>query len=345
MARMVSTRIAPQYALTHRILKVFHTCLTECHQNTISSPGGLVGKFLFVIATFFLQTTAHAGEPQYTHQFDLKVLSYNVHWDAFDASEKERYTQIARILKQRLKDGTAPHIVLIQEAFAPNNPDILVEKSGYPFYRRGPNGPWGNGKYVGSGLIILSLFPLKANHEIIYSKCKGIDCNADKGAMSTRIQIPGLFVPLDLYNTHLDATCGMDDWYEQDRKEQIEVRISQLGELMKLRESNIKKQGEGLVLFAGDFNVLPINKDYQFWVSQNPELRDVRTQFATADRIGESNLAPEDDWRFDYMFMHNPAEPVVSMVPIRYERNFIDRVNGLELSDHPGLEVTYRIKW
>ena len=91
-------------------------------------------SFLFcflLLPSFFFSSKSHAGE------FVLKVLTYNVADLPLKQPNYKRFKTIGRILRARRAEGTAPHVVLLQEAFTRNSYKI-VHKAEYPYSYKGP---------------------------------------------------------------------------------------------------------------------------------------------------------------------------------------------------------------
>src|SRR5690606_18415273 len=88
----------------------------------------------------------------------LKVLSYNVQdLPVPFRRPKIHFEAIGRRLAQRLADGTAPDVVLLQEAFTPNSMEI-VRHANYPHIATGPKS---KKRIFNSGLMVLSRHPLE----------------------------------------------------------------------------------------------------------------------------------------------------------------------------------------
>lgn len=197
------------------------------------------GKTFAAISAFALLGATACPAPAYetpspqalAADGSLSVMTYNVEglpwpvaWGRSAALDK-----IAERLGAMRKEGTAPHIVLLQEAFVPAAKAIGT-KAGYPYVISGPgsddtnpakaSGPaarfadgvhWWKGetegKYVGSGLQILSDYPVVAVHRMAFPSyaCAGFDCLANKGALMVTVTVPGVSRPVDVITTHLNS--------------------------------------------------------------------------------------------------------------------------------------------
>ena len=207
---------------------------------------------------------------------ELQVLTYNVHglpWPVVSP----RSTQLAAI-GQRLaalhRLGRAPQVAVLQEAFTADARAIARE-SGYRYAAYGPGDDgafaaplpsgvqsavldlgarwWkgeGVGKWEGSGLILLSDYPIVAVRRLTYSSqaCAGYDCLAAKGAMLARLRLPdGRAV--DVATTHLNSRKASGVGHDRANR----AWLVQTEELRAFIAAH-RDPGVPLVL-GGDFNV------------------------------------------------------------------------------------------
>ena len=182
---------------------------------------------------------------------ELQVLTYNIHglpWPIVGP----RATQLAAI-GQRLATlhrlGRAPQVAVIQEAFTADARAIARE-SGYRYFAYGPGedgslaatmvpgkqatalergAHWwkgeGLGKWEGSGLILLSDYPITRVHLLSYSRqaCAGYDCLAAKGALLARLTLPGARA-VDIATTHLNSrTASGVDFHRANRAWLVQI--------------------------------------------------------------------------------------------------------------------------
>ena len=166
----------------------------------------------------------------------LSVMTYNIHglpWPLAWGRPAD-FDRIAATLRDMRAAGRNPHVVLLQEAFT-DDAKAIGRAAGYPYVADGPddratNGAtpvgaqqrfaadesWvhgeGIGKYVGSGLQILSDYPIVAVHRMAFPRfaCAGFDCLANKGAMLVRVSLPGQAEPVDVVTTHLNSRRASD---------------------------------------------------------------------------------------------------------------------------------------
>jgi endonuclease/exonuclease/phosphatase family metal-dependent hydrolase len=157
-----------------------------------------------------------------------------------------RIKKIMKTLKRWNKKGTAPDIVMFQEAFQERFKDHerMKRDSGYKYAVRGPGG---RGLKMNSGLFILSNIELNITKETYrqmrYDHHDLIEGIARKGIQHVRLQIPGVPDTIDLYNTHMDAHS---DYFSR------KARSGQIGELIDFM-AETRTPGTPAIV-AGDFN-------------------------------------------------------------------------------------------
>ena len=161
----------------------------------------------------------------------LSLLTYNVEglpWP-FARDRPPAFARIADRLRRLRSAGQAPQVVALQEAFT-GEAQAIGREAGYPYVVAGPseaepNGAapspadsgfeagahWWHGemdgKLVGSGLMMLSDYPILRVRRMAYPAfaCAGFDCLANKGALLVTLRIPGAPSPVDIVTTHLNS--------------------------------------------------------------------------------------------------------------------------------------------
>ncbi|WP_298399725.1 endonuclease/exonuclease/phosphatase family protein [Sphingobium sp.] len=161
----------------------------------------------------------------------LSVMTYNVMglpWPVAFGRD-EALARIADRLAGLRAQGRQPHILLLQEAFIVD-PAAFARRAGYAYVAAGPGvedlgdaaptpadraylraARWdrgeGMGKQLGSGLLILSDWPIAAVDRMAYPAfaCAGFDCLANKGILIAHLRVPGMARPVAVVNTHLNA--------------------------------------------------------------------------------------------------------------------------------------------
>jgi endonuclease/exonuclease/phosphatase family metal-dependent hydrolase len=242
---------------------------------------------------------------------------------------KERFAVLRRLLEERLSRGAGPDLLLLQEAFSDSS-RTLLSLTGLPYQTEGPGSQ--SLLELGSGLLVLSRFPiLEGAGRDFGSLCLGFDCMARKAVQLIRVRLPEIAEPLEVYCTHLQAGRG-----------DSAVRLRQARILVEFYRAH--HQLASPVIFAGDFNFRPVG---------HPSYQEFEqfTGLAHAGRMClERGCATQDDrgwhgvWKRSLDHQFYASSESVALEPVLVERLYREKVEGLRLSDHPALEVTYEIK-
>ncbi|AHE55798.1 hypothetical protein NX02_20785 [Sphingomonas sanxanigenens DSM 19645 = NX02] len=293
----------------------------------------------------------------------IDVLTYNIEglpWPA-RSGRGAKLKRIGAILDDLRRAGEAPDIVLFQEAFS-HAAARAVEHSNYPAIAVGPSrvqrapvradtdlpgkprlfrGEIGL-RLMNSGLAVASRYPIVARIAVPYSRptCAGIDCLANKGMMMARIAIPGVPVPLQIVNTHMNSQ-GASRVSPARHLAAHNAETAELGTFMR------RHWDQSLpAIFGGDFNMRDAPKRFApFWDSQRLALVH-RFCIDPANRC-DVRLSWDGDepWMDtqDLQFFASGAQ--VTVRPIRVEAMFDGSETSPMLSDHDGLRVLYRLEW
>lgn len=301
--------------------------------------------------TSFYSLSAYAT-PHDEGTFRLRVLSYNVKGlpgIAGGYRNGERFREIGEELHAMRREGTAPDIVLLQEAFVKRTKDI-VAYSGYPYAVKGPKAkdPDENGKRLlkifSAGLVTMSEFPIVNAAKVAFGKgkCATWDCFANKGVQLSIVEIPDLPFRLPIFNTHLQAVAKHD-----------QKRIEQMGVLKRFMARYMRPIDA--LIFAGDFNTKTHQASYKWW-QENSGLYSIGE--ICKKEISNCEIAdgttPESLTNVDQHFalsgvaedrLGRKARYSVRIEPGRVEKTFRKLVKGKPLSDHLGYQVDYDIRW
>ena len=293
----------------------------------------------------------------------LSVLTYNLEglgWPARSGRAKELKEIGARLNAMRA-DGSGPDVILFQEMFSPAA-KRAVAASGYPAIVPGPRRTTprtgGQGermpgsakplkgevgiRMLGGGLAIASRYPIVDHAAEAYGRraCAGFDCLANKGVMLARIYLPGVPVPVDLYNTHMNSRGASGVAETRDR----EAHARQA-----LRASEFIANTENLahpLIFGGDFNMRHSEARWEEFSAYHPLTLVHDTCINPASgcdvRMSWDGDEPWMDTQ-DLQFFAEGAQ--VSLRPIRVEAMFDGRPDSPRLSDHDGFLVTYELRW
>ena len=223
-------------------------------KNTSSSLHGLI--CLCVAAWLPLVPVAQArrGQTSAAETGAVRVMTWNVHLfgkSTFGlggtfADDLRRVEFIIDELAQLAKEGV--DVVALQEVWDDDLADELIARAGFPHAASGRDRSLRGDverTFLGSGLLILSQYPLERIEQVAFAATEGYDSFTSKGILVCDVKLAGR--SLGLVATHLHAGGG--ELTEENRKKQIAV----IGAAIDARE---RKAG-GLArpyLIAGDFN-------------------------------------------------------------------------------------------
>ncbi len=299
----------------------------------------------------------------------LSVLTYNIHglpWP-FARDRNAQFRQIASELRTMRAEGRNPHVIVLQEAFT-NDAQSIGRAAGYRYVADGPGADmedtptlsaadtafaakahwWkgeGIGKYEGSGLQIMSDYPIVAVRRIAYPSfaCAGYDCLANKGAMMVSIALPGRADPIDIVDTHMNSR-GASGMPEARSLPAYRFQAASLTDF--IRKAHDPAHA---LIVAGDFNIGPdavrrasiVDDSRSTWAKPGDVMTDA---YGTAASQG---LPLSPDALFsrhrarDWQFFASGAATHVSLTGI--DTPFGHRADGTMLSDHVGYTASYRL--
>jgi len=292
----------------------------------------------------------------------LKILSFNINAlpDVLKSGRREadQYARIAEILRQRRAQGTQPQIVLLQEAFDSKS-SVITDTTGYAYVVRGPGRkepskigkahwnlqtrkPYSNfddpQKFMGSGLVILSDFPIiNAQHKAFDSdSCAGLDCLSNKAILLARLDVPGLETPLDIINSHFNSrrtAAAPKKWTLKAHQRQTDTLHWFLDRV---------QDGNPLII-AGDFNTKARDR-YRYFRDRLGVTDVAELCLSLSDQCSVADGTSQDSILYNTNDKHFIAPKQGAVVlPTHIERNFTEQIGGLGLSDHLGYEVHYRL--
>jgi endonuclease/exonuclease/phosphatase family metal-dependent hydrolase len=303
---------------------------------------------------------ADPGAPTSTQ---ISVLTYNVRglpWP-IARGRGEALRAIGRELAHARRLGRQPDVVLIQEGFRGEAAE-LVRISGYRHwaigpgrFERPPSGAHGSsdwravryplkgegwGKFVGSGLLVLSDLPITRVQTAAYRHCAGLDCLANKGVMLVRLSLPGEGGEIDVINTHLNSR----------RKARVPVARALRAHNLQMDEFlgflTRQQVGERPLLIGGDFNVRNAPERYGYRAGDRA-YKVVAEYCSDAAMACEGAVSPAaaQPWlqSQDLAAFHDGRHAQVR--PVRIEPLFSGPRDGGLLSDHKGYLVRYRVGW
>lgn len=310
-------------------------------------------------------TSAGARNDAGSAAVTLRVLSYNINDmpRLFGGRRSARLDYIGQDLARRRAEGTAPHVVLLQEAFTRRG-ERLVELAGYPHVRKGPGRhdraeparlsrriysshirvprreP--RGVLTNSGLYVLSEYPIIEHNVEMFGEdaCTGFDCLANKAVLHVRIEVPGLDEPLDLLTAHMQANISS----ESSPKRRLAVHWQQTGIIRNFLKRVLNGSRREAIL-AGDFNLRAPIERYDHFVQEIGALNLglICVQDPDGCVIGRGTT-PQELWRYTNDYHFKIEGPNLSITPLHMVRNYDQRLDGRPLSDHLGFEAVYRIE-
>lgn len=313
------------------------------------------------------RTPAIAVDPETgQRRLQLSVLIYNVAglpWPV-RTGRSAALRQIGRQLEEMRAAGTAPDLLLLQEAFTAEAARIGV-RAGYLNGVRGPrrtdrpgidvssldraflagrrffNGEKA-GKLLSSGLYIYSDYPIHALYSTPFGRhtCAGFDCLANKGVMVAEITIPGVPARLQLLNTHLNSRAASGVSHVRS----LYAHNRQVDEIATLL-ARTRHQDQPFI-FGGDFNTRRSEARFDYKIDRIPGTVVDYYCVVEADdcdvRISWDGDAP---WMDTQDLQGFESGTLVAVRPIRVEAMFDQPYRGRMLSDHDGYLVTYELSW
>lgn len=302
-------------------------------------------SFFIGIGFFFFLITA---PPAFSGQVGgkvFKVLTYNIHGLPGKKNNRARFVFIGEKLSQMRESAEGPDVVLIQEAFSLYS-RLMVERSGYPFVAWGPQNSISDlmtdAWFVGSGLVILSRYPIKKIDQMSFStlNCAGWDCLSKKGVQFVQVKPFGWKQSISVMNTHMNSNKGSGVLQEiVDR-----AKFGQIQELNVFLQKN-KPFIQGPFVFAGDFN---LNPKLNHWADLLHVLgmQNSGTHCLEKDKACLTSGPTSPDSfvlnTMDQQFFQSNNQSRIR--PIKIFKNMDDLFMGETASDHLGYQVNYLIE-
>jgi len=211
------------------------------------------------------------GDARPLPENELSVMTYNVKGLPFPAAygRADKLEEIGKRLGELRSAGRQPHVVLLQEAFIPEA-KAIARGAGYTHVAIGPqiadvgsqvsdtdfagHASWfrgeGIGKWVDSGLVILSDYPIVQTRKMAFPAdlCAGFDCLAAKGVLLAWVKVPGHDDPIAIADTHLNSRKASGVGVAR-------ANAAYLGQVAALRgfiRDNVPSSTD--LIFGGDFN-------------------------------------------------------------------------------------------
>ena len=259
-------------------------------------------------AASMLPITSDAGQTG-----ELSVMTYNVKGLPFPTAYGRvgKLAEIGERLGGLRRSGRQPHIVLLQEAFIPEA-KAIASAAGYTYVALGPKAndavadqasidkafaaqaSWlkgeGLGKWVDSGLVILSDYPIVQTRRMAFpaDMCAGFDCLAAKGVLLAWVKIPGRDRPVAIADTHLNSRRASGVAIE--RADMAYLR--QVAATRAFIRRNVPSGTD--LIFGGDFNVGHARERIAAETADGGIVQDSNEATSAADRIYGHAKQPAD---------------------------------------------------
>lgn len=292
----------------------------------------------------------------------VDVLTYNIEGLSWPArtGRSDKLRQIGETLRQLREAGNAPDVVLFQEMFS-TSAVKGVTGARYPALVAGPartqrslytaeaelpgrakprKGELGL-RLMHSGLAIASRYPIVSSTSDPFSRrvCAGFDCLANKGVLFARIQVPGVPVPVDVFNTHMNAQGASGVAAERH----LASHNAQAMELTRFLNGIWDRRNP--VIFGGDFNMRNAPQRYDVFRRLQP------LALVHEHCLPKGQCDVKMSWDGDAPWMDTQdlqlfaSSSHVAVRPIRVEAMFDGSPESPQLSDHDGFRVVYEISW
>jgi endonuclease/exonuclease/phosphatase family metal-dependent hydrolase len=296
----------------------------------------------------------------------VSVLTYNVHgapWPATSGRSAD-LQQIGARLRGMRGLGRQPSIVVLQEAFS-QDAQIIAREAGYSTVVSGAGkddagtapmtaadrrfaaqAHWWKGetegKFVGSGLQILSDYDILGVHRLAFPAfaCAGWDCLANKGALLVTLAVPG-GAPIDVLTTHLNSRTASRvpearSYYAYDRQ------VEMLDAFVRAVHDPARP-----LIAAGDFNVgtslprraalLAVARNW----SSDATVRDAMHEYRQEGGAMSADAAYSFRRARDWQFFTDGTDRRISLAGIEVPFGF--EASGGMLSDHVGYVARFRL--
>ncbi len=295
--------------------------------------------YLFVLLTL-LSGSVMAQE-------SLRVLTYNVYAKP-DIFQVRKTTERMELVCERLKSGNWD-VVFIQEVWTQKYRRMLSD-CGFDYVMDlRKTGSTKKEKSLGSGLMILSKYPLEDQKRFLLTRPAGIAARIfhGEGFVRKSAYLANLVLPsgkkISLVNTHLVANyCTTGDW--SNCQSYQNVRATQLAQVS---DVVLNETQSGSVIFGGDLNMgpLPASRDVAWTEFDMYFPGYVQAPYTDADctSCSDNRFKDHDNGKIDHLFV-SPDLRATSGAVVLKELS-VSRADGREmnLSDHYGWETVVEI--
>ncbi|KHK92320.1 endonuclease/exonuclease/phosphatase family protein [Novosphingobium malaysiense] len=297
----------------------------------------------------------------------LSVMTWNVKGLPMPAAfgRSTALTEIGHRLRALRRSGHQPHIVLLQEAFVAEAKAIGA-RAGYPYVAVGPrpedaspmptatldrqfrrNARWsrgeGEGKWVGSGLVILSDYPIVDTRRAAFPQdaCAGFDCLAAKGVLLARVAVPGAAKPVVVIDTHLNSRHASGVSVGR-------ANAAYAWQADAVRRFVAQQVGpDDIAIFGGDFNIGhdPVRRADAIrnggFLPGGQEAIAVQSKVDPAGAARDADFVAVADRAKDKEYFRAGKASQLELRDVEVPFGIAE--GGFDLSDHLGFVATYRI--
>lgn len=237
-------------------------------------------------------------------------------------------TRIATI-PGKLKE-TDFDLLFLQEAFMKsfrmNVRKALKKTHPHTYYLRSPSFPI---PVFGSGLYVVSRYPVKLLDHIYFKSCTSADCFAAKGAALIEISLPG-GEKIQVSNTHMQATSRAGS-----------IRMKQLGQIQRMLLKHHRPDVPQFLI--GDLNIDPSEPEFMSGLSLlgMDYTRLTGPILWTSGRKNSCYKVGAGQQWVDHMWFNN--YPLITNTNMRVrDFSFLRRGKNCPLSDHHAIEASFR---
>lgn len=276
-------------------------------------------KTFFIFLLFFLSSA---------HAIDFKIISWNAYMLPSPLKKSLQKTRIATI-PGKLQEVDFD-LLFLQEAFMKsfrlNIRRTLKNSHPHTYYLKSPSFPV---PLFGSGLYVVSKYPVKLLDHIYFQSCTSADCFAAKGAALIEISLPN-GDKIQVSNTHMQATPNAGS-----------IRMKQLGQIhrMLLKHHN----PEVPQFLIGDLNIDPSEPEFAAGLSLlgMDYTRLTGPILWTSGRSNPCYRAGNSHQWVDHMWFNN--YPLITNYNMKVrDFTFSHRGKNCPLSDHHAIEATFK---
>jgi endonuclease/exonuclease/phosphatase family metal-dependent hydrolase len=201
------------------------------------------------------------GESSATEALKLKIVTYNTflrpHVVQNDA-QQQRASRIPKMLSAFQAD-----VICLQECWSKFSVHQLIksfQKQGYNYIVKTKKVK--TLKFLHSGLITCSKYPIVEVEFVPFDTCSGTDCLATKGFLYCQILHP-LLKRVHVFNIHLQFVTATRLRSQDSSK--LEIQDNQLQKWYHFVQSR-QISSQDIVLLAGDWNFDSVNNESEFHV-------------------------------------------------------------------------------